>query len=386
MTSYLKSFDRYAPDLVVFNNDFFWKSPWWLKLVRFDVVIFHHSVTTPWTRARYVAKVARLQSWFGHVPFKIALFQDEYFNSDLTVEFINRLEVDQVFSVAPESEWPKIYAGARNAKFTRVLTGYVDPDDLPRDPTTILDGPRTTDVGYRSDWTPSLYRLGSFGFLKFLIGRRFLETKGSKELRCDVVVGRAAFLRGRKWLDFLRGCRFVLGVESGSSLLDRDGSVSAAITSYLAAHPGADFAEVQKACLEGKDGNLALKTISPRHFEAIVAGCGQLLVEGEYDGVLEAGRHYLAVHEDFSNFEEVVDETKDESRRRRMVELSYREVALNPRYQYPELVRVIWGSMPEPDGEARSGPAEALVSVFQRLVNGFGNVLAFVIAEVRRRR
>src|SRR5207247_1253008 len=179
--SYINSFAKYAPDSVVFNNDFFWKFPWWLNIIRFDAVIFHHSVTTPWSRPRYRSKIQRLYRWFGYVPYKVALFQDEYFNSDLSTEFINTLRVDHVYSVAPQSEWPKIYKGVNiTTKFTRVLTGYVDPDDLPADVNAIRDSPRAVDVGYRSDWTPSLYRLGSFGFLKVLIAQRFLSTKGSK--------------------------------------------------------------------------------------------------------------------------------------------------------------------------------------------------------------
>jgi glycosyl transferase family 1 len=386
VTSYIRSFARYSPDPVVFNNDFFWKAPWWLSLIRFDVVIFHHSLTTPWSRSRYPKKIERLQKWFGYVPFKIALFQDEYFNSDLAVEFINKLGIDSVFSVAPESEWPKIYRGvSEKAKFTRVLTGYIDPDDLPRDVNAVVGSDRPVDVGYRSDWTPPLFRLGSFGFLKVLIAQRFLSTRASKNLKSDIVVGRSAFLRGRKWLTFLQRCRWVLGVESGSSVLDVDGSVTSAISSYLAQHPNAEFDEVQKACLQGKDGSLALRTISPRHFEAIVCGCGQVLIEGEYDGVLKAGRHYLAVDDDFSNLEEVVERTNDEGLRRQMVETSYREVALNPKNQYPELVRLVWSSMPSPDAEAPSARLENVASAVQRAMNVIAIGLAFLLTEARRR-
>ena len=46
---------------------------------------------------------------------------------DLLCDLINDLGVDYVFSVAPESEWPKLY---RTVDFRRVrfeaLTGYLD--------------------------------------------------------------------------------------------------------------------------------------------------------------------------------------------------------------------------------------------------------------------
>lgn len=385
--SYIKGFARYSPDWVVLNNDYFWKFPWWLKLVKFDVVIFHHSVTTPWSRARYQSKTERLHRWFGNVPYKIALFQDEYFNSDLSVEFINRLGIDHVYSVAPESQWPNIYKGVnRTAKFTRVLTGYIDPDDLPEDVSAILDLPRTVDVGYRSDWTPALFRLGYFGYMKVLIAERFLAARGSRELKTDVVVGRTAFLRGEKWLRFLRRCRYVLGAESGSSVLDEDGSISSQISKYVYDHPQADFSEVREACLQGKDGTLALRALSPRHFEAILCGCGQILTEGDYNGVLKAGRHYLSIEKDFGNFEEVIERTKDESLRRQMVDFSYREIALNSQYQYPELVRIIWSSMPEPGSGSRWRGLEVLAASIQQAMNSAGVGLSYVLAETRRRR
>ena len=33
--------------------------------------------------------------------------------------------------------------------------------------------------------------------------------------------------------------------------------------------------------------------LSPRHLEAALTGTAQLLVEGQYDDVLEPGRHFL---------------------------------------------------------------------------------------------
>ena len=53
--------------------------------------------------------------------------------------------------------------------------------------------------------------------------------------------------------------------------------------------------EFEAACFPGRDGELSLFAISPRHLEACATRTGQILVEGGYSGVLEAGVHYLAL-------------------------------------------------------------------------------------------
>ena len=106
---------------------------------------------------------------------------------------------------------------------------------------------------------------------------------------------------------------------------------------------------------------------------------------GDYDGVLQAGRHYLAVQRDFANLEEVVERTKDEGLRRQMVELSYREIALNSQYQYPELVRIVWSSMPASTAGGHSRSLERVAAAVQRAMNWVGIGAAFLLAEWRRR-
>ena len=44
-------------------------------------------------------------------PVHVALPQDEFLNSDAVNAFLDEIGVQHVFSVAPPSEWPKIYDG-----------------------------------------------------------------------------------------------------------------------------------------------------------------------------------------------------------------------------------------------------------------------------------
>jgi hypothetical protein len=45
--------------------------------------------------------------------------------------------------------------------------------------------------------------------------------------------------------------------------------------------------------------------ISPRVLEAALLNSAQILVDGEYSGIIKPSEHYIAIREDASNFEEV---------------------------------------------------------------------------------
>ena len=91
----------------------------------------------------------------------------------------------------------------------------------------------------------------------------------------------------------------------------------------MAEHPDAGYDEIEAACFPGRDGELALFAISPRHLEACATRTGQILVEGAYSGMLEPGQHYLPVRADLSTSGDVLDEARDEARRRELTEAAY---------------------------------------------------------------
>ena len=61
------------------------------------------------------------------------------------------------------------------------------------------------------------------------------------------------------------------------------------------------------AKLVWEDGRLQLFAISPRHLEACATRTCQVLVEGEYSGVLRPGEHYIPVRKDLSNLDDVLE-------------------------------------------------------------------------------
>jgi hypothetical protein len=62
------------------------------------------------------------------------------------------------------------------------------------------------------------------------------------------------------------------------------------------------------------------KCISSRHFDAAGTGTVQILLEGRYNDILEAGVHYLPLKADFSNIAEVMAHFRDPARRTQMAQ------------------------------------------------------------------
>jgi hypothetical protein len=273
---------------------------------------------------------------------KVALPQDEFFYTKAVCNFINEFGIQHVFSVSPPSEWPKIYKTVdfKKVKFYQVLTGYLEESTLEK-----INGlarnstARTIDIGYRS-WRAEPW-LGRHGFLKTQVAELFEKRAAMKGLRTDISTRSEDTFFGDDWYKFLLRCKYTIGVEGGASLLDWDGSVRQKTQTYMSQHPQASFNEVETACFPGLDGSLSLFAISPRHLEACATKTCQVLIEGEYNGLLTAGKHYIELKRDFSNFDHVLHLIKRDALRNEIVENAYQEVVESGRFNYRSFVRFI---------------------------------------------
>ena len=109
----------------------------------------------------------------------------------------------------------------------------------------------------------------------------------------------------------------------------------------MSQHPQASFSEVEAACFPGLDGLLSLFAISPRHLEACATKTCQVLIEGEYNGVLTAGKHYIELKRDFNNLDQVLDLIEKDALRNEIAEKAYREVVQSGLCTYRSFVRFI---------------------------------------------
>lgn len=379
--SFIYSFRRFSDHEVFYHNLAMCPLPPWYKSIHFDLVIFSHFITTPWNRARYQQKIEKLRDFGLTASKKVAFFQDEYFNIDLTNQLIQNLGVDTVYSVAPESEWANLYSESikKGVRIKKYLTGYVDSNDIVNFKHLTRNTDRKIDIGYRIGWPSSeIFKLGKFGFQKFEIAERFLDQKHN-DLNMDIKMGKDLFT-GPAWFEFMSKCRYTLGCESGSSLLDQDGSISTCIRQAVRENPGLSFKQAEAHCFPEADGNLNLKAISPRIFEAALLKTGLILMEGEYSGILKPNVHYIPLKQDYSNLSEVIEKVKDEKFRVDMVERAYRDLIISNRYLYSNFVNQFF-SENEPEQGTGNAPTPKGYKILNRLTEGLTWSLAGIYCQ-----
>lgn len=333
---HIYSLGRYSGHRVFYLNLAVDRVPWWVRQVPFDLVVFHTVfLSQRWDMRGFRRLLKRAQPLKALDGVKIALPQDEFIQTDAVVDFVNEFGVDRVFSVAPESEWPKIYDGVDTARtrFHRVLTGYLDEGTVERiSRLPQPSGRRPIDVGYRA-WRAAPW-LGRHGLLKTRIADVFAAEGPRHDLRVDVSTRNEDTILGDDWFRFLLRCEYTIGVEGGASILDRDGSIMERTNAFVTRHPTATFEQIEAACFPGLDGGLDLMAISPRHLEACATRTAQVLVEGEYNGILQPGRHYIPLRRDFSNLGAVFDALRSPTLRTCIAQRAFEDVVSSQRYTY----------------------------------------------------
>lgn len=236
----------------------------------------------------------------GASAVRIACPLDEFLANGSLNDIIDQARVDRVYSAAPPAIWPDLYPSAhRRGAVSAMLTAYFD-DGLYRLPEASASSNRRLWLGYRTCEVDP--RFGAIGALKAEIGVRAAAWAVSRGLATDVRgVGQGIKL-GDEWLRFLRRTRVTVGVEGGADILDRDGQLASAHRTGQDTPPSGRMSRP-----------LGLRALSPRHIEAVACGVAQVLVEGDYSGVLEPHRHYLPVRSDLSDLEAQLEKALDDN-------------------------------------------------------------------------
>lgn len=305
-----------------------------LDLDRFDAIVIHYSVYLLADRHLGPADRGRIAAFRGA---KILFLQDEYRQVDRMTAMIAALGIDVLFTCLPEPEIEKVYPSERLPRLTKIsnLTGYVSAAQARLHVPRTVDRP--IDVGYRARVPP--FWLGTLSAEKWQIATRFVDAIRGAGLVHDISSREEDRIYGKAWLRFVSSSKAMLGVESGASVFDFDGSIQRNVDAFMAQKPDATFEEVEARFLREHEGRIRLNQISPRCFEAAALRTAMVLYEGEYSGVLTPWRHYIPLRKDFSNIDEVVAAIKDSRRLQEIADCAYQEVALHPQWSYETFVR-----------------------------------------------
>lgn len=260
----------------------------------------------------------------------LVLFGDEYFHMPEKLAFAHGAEADYIGSQLPlaAAEW--LYADCA----ARVLPA---PHALNPDVFMPRPGPRPIEIGFRGAMYASLF-LGDGHRNEVL--QMVQERARARGVKTDLQDRRVP---RDQWAEFLNSCQAVVGAESGTGYLEKDDRTRRAIGRYLKHNPGATFEQVQERFFRHYPAPVSGKAISSRHFEPIGTRTCQLLLEGQYNGILKAGEHYIEIKKDYSNLDDALDQLADVEVRTRMVDRAFEYVRSSHTYAHrvEDLLRAI---------------------------------------------
>jgi hypothetical protein len=256
----------------------------------------------------------------------VAFIGNEYDLLDEKIAFLREVRADRVCSQLPLRVAQHLYEGIDT---NRILS---TPHALnPKAYTPPTTEKRDIDIGFVGD----IYWPFIGDQERSQLIWHFERNGGRYGLRCDIRAGRSDRLRRHEWAKFLRGTKGLIGAESGTYYLNDRGKLLTRARDYnLNENPRASFEEVYGRFFAGVAPVISGKSVSSRHFEPIGTKTCQVLLEGEYNGVLRPNEHYIPVKRDLSDVDEAVLEFKDEGRRRAIAAQAYEHVMSGHTYAH----------------------------------------------------
>ena len=356
------------------------------ELQKISAIILHYSAVSMrydvrWWRKNSKWIIEFLQSVDCE---RIVIPQDEYNHTSELHRIIKEGGVHRIYTCAFPFDYEILYPKSLGYKrIETVFTGYVDEETEERIKARSNISERPIDIGYRARKLP--YWLGIHGQLKYILAERFKEYLESNEsdLKCDIMNtddSKEAFV-GDDWIDFLLSCRTMLGCLGGSGLIDWDGTLRKEIDAFVDEHPDATYEDCEKRFFPGRDNEIHLFALSPRHFECAMAKTCQLLVEGDYCGVFLPGRDYIEIKKDFSNIDDVIERVKDQEYCRQIAEQCYEDVVASKKYTYKAFVRRIVSDEIMDKGDEELSTFEKLCKLSNVEVHGEYGVLNYRIIK-----
>ena len=218
---------------------------------------------------------------------KLILFVgNEYGDMSNKFDFINLVEPEFLASQLPKKSANWLYS---KCKFGKIILA---PPALNELKFRNLNHARNIDLGFRGDRYPPLVGDDRRNKIIDLVQELTPRLNMSKDIKFSRV-------DADKWVLFLNRWHGTIGGEAGTVNLNQPTDMTS-----------------DQAIVSGK-------AISSRHFEAIGTSTCQILIEGEYNGILVPDKHYIAVRPDFSNLSGALEKFKDQKYRSGIAECAY---------------------------------------------------------------
>ncbi len=292
-----------------------------LRIRRYDLIIISHVAA-----GDDMSLMLRAASFLARRECPLVVFfGNEYDLLDQKIEFARRVRAEQICSQLPLAAAQYLYSGLDGTQV--VSMPHALNQSVYRPP---VSQQRDVDVGFAGD----IYWPFVGDQERTLLIRHFEAKSKAYGLVGDIRTDSSSRMARHEWAAFLQRCNGIIGAESGTYYLNEKGGLLNRARHYnLHENQGASFEEVYDRFYKDVPRSVSGKSISSRHFEPIGTKTCQILLEGEYNGILKAGEHYIAVKRDLCNLDEAVREFKDEGRRIEITERAYDYVMSSHTYE-----------------------------------------------------
>jgi hypothetical protein len=275
-------------------------------LKEFPLVIIMHSAIGD--SMRLIEKTrSLLQNRRGQL---VSFIGNEYLDMPEKIQFLQDVQADYICSQLPLASARRLYSDCTDSEILAM------PHALNQRLYQPGNQDRTIDIGFRGANYPLF--IGDTernNFTKYIENN--LTKYGLIGDFCYKTVGR------KEWTKLLQSCSGTIGAESGSYFLDDQAKSITAAREYQIKHPNTSFSDLYQLIFGTLTNFYSGKCISSRHFEAIGTQTCQILLRGDYNGILEPDVHYIPVEKDLSNIDEAIDKFKNSAYRNGIVENAY---------------------------------------------------------------
>ena len=324
------------PDSTVDTYSIHGELPSSLDLELYDAIIIHYTLFVYSDRCLSPLARWRIRQYRGVTA---VFLHDEYKHVNSTISILHYLRTKVLFTVIPNTAWRHVYPRDKmeNIRLVHVLTGYV-PDRLvgvSSDPAAS----RPIHIGYRGRVYPAWH--GRAGRERVAIAERTKMDALSAGLTFDISTAEGARLYGRRWIRFIKRCKSMLGTESDVSVIDLTGEVATNVAAHLRANPKASDPELKALYFADLEDKVSIAQVSPRLFEAIALRTLLVQYKGSYSGVVEPDVHYLVLHRDHSNFDEIATILRDSAKIDQITREAYRHVIESGNWSYRSFAHTV---------------------------------------------
>jgi hypothetical protein len=254
---------------------------------------------------------------------------------------IDLLGIDFIYSLLLQDDFQSVYYDNTFVKEVKpTMTGFVSDDLIEKSSKFHIPfSDRSIDVGYRARQLPFYFGQGARE--KTEIAEKFISHVTDPRLALDISTKNSDRIYGNGWHRFVANCRFMLGQMGGTSIFDTTGEVKSRVDEYMREFPDASFLEVHRKILFKYENKIYYRQITPRFFECAALKVCMILYRDDYQGILVADRHYIALEKDFSNIESVLAKMRDVELVERITECAYEELIESGRWHYKKFIEKV---------------------------------------------